>query len=549
MRRNIVNQAEARAKKRLCILATTVCLALILSSLSGTNLLANNYAHALTLGPYNLSPQLSPDLIKQNTVPNGTIIRPDFKAGTVIPGEYVVTLKNDSVPVVEPSPSGLVIRPNETALQSSVRYLEKNKIDVINTFDFNQSGVALVIQTPQPTAASPTGGGPGATGITTEFTLAKAKSILAPAQPQAIGDRVPVTNGEKFCEIATFAKRIDTCEVNRRGSVSSTIASSTQIVPTGVQRIEAYNASTHLDFGNRNAVVVIMDTGVSPHPDLNLNQALSKSFIGDNLDNWNHGSHVAGIVAAKDNNFGVRGVAPGAEIISVKVLDPNAPNRPGGTSTFLAGLQYIANLAQTLHKRIAVNLSVTLGANSDALNLAIANAVKEGVVFVAAAGNSGIDATTSWPGSIERNNAIVVSAIGDSDGKCGGLGPVIDVQNHEGPLGFLNSDDSFAQVFSNYGSRIDLAAPGVNILSTGNDKSYHLDTGTSMAAPHVTGGALLYLIENPTATPLEVENGLVNISVPSTTIPMCSGDTFGYFTGDVDGIPERALNVKSLFIH
>jgi subtilisin family serine protease len=507
--------------------------------------LSQNYANASTLSRF--SPQnLDQELTDLQT--NSTTLKNEFKAGNAISGEYLITFQNDSIPIVEPSPEGLTLSEEETALQSNIEYLENNSIRVKQGYNFSESGVALLIKTPQPSTSL---GGPVDIGGETsnEFTVSQAKKIFAPAEPTGVGDSRPLTNADEFCDVAEFSN-IETCEVNRMGSVSASIELTSQILPTGMLRIGAYNitTTTPLDFANNNTVAIVMDTGVSPHSDLNLNQTLSKSFIGNDRDNWNHGSHVAGIIGAKDNGFGIRGVAPGVEIISVKVLDPNAPNRPGGTSTFLSGLQYIANLADILNKHIVVNLSITLGARSDALNLAIQNAVDKGVLFVAAAGNSAIDASSVWPGSITpADNAILVSAIGDSDGKCGGIGPILKIQSPSGPVGVSNPDDRFGIAFSNYGSSIDLAAPGINILSTGNDQLYHLDSGTSMAAPHVTGAALLYFIKNPAFGPTDVKNDLINNSVPSTVIPLCTGTDLGYFIGDVDSIPERMVNVQKIF--
>ena len=129
-------------------------------------------------------------------------------------------------------------------------------------------------------------------------------------------------------------------------------------------------------------------------------------------------------------------------------------------------------------------------------------------------------------------DVLSVSAIGDSDGQCGSEGP--EMENS----GKTVADDSFA-FFSNYGPDVKLAAPGVNVFSTYNGSSYALDSGTSMAAPHVTGAAALYKAQFPDATPAEVIANLTSSgSLPNT---LCEGGPRGYFTGDVDGVNEPLL--------
>jgi subtilisin len=100
------------------------------------------------------------------------------------------------------------------------------------------------------------------------------------------------------------------------------------------------------------------------------------------------------------------------------------------------------------------------------------------------------------------------------------------------------SDDSFAY-FSNFGPVVKIAAPGVNILSTLNGTDYGVDSGTSMAAPHVAGAAALYKAENPHATPQQIMNMVLNSSSKPTTA--CHGGPEGYFSGDVDTLKEPLL--------
>jgi subtilisin len=127
-----------------------------------------------------------------------------------------------------------------------------------------------------------------------------------------------------------------------------------------------------------------------------------------------------------------------------------------------------------------------------------------------------------------------VSAIGDSDGECGGSGPELTSASSNSTI----ADDSFA-FFSNYGPSVKIAAPGVNILSTYKDSGYAIDSGTSMAAPYVTGAAALYKAQHPYATPSEVMAAVLGSgSLPNTD---CDGGAHGYFTGDSDNLHEPLL--------
>ena len=219
-----------------------------------------------------------------------------------------------------------------------------------------------------------------------------------------------------------------------------------------------------------NADIAILDTGIDMnHPDLNV--YAQKTFVAGTStanDDNGHGTHVAGIAAAKDNSIGVVGVAPGARLWAVKVLDSSGA---GALSDVIAGIDYITGHANEID---VVNMSFGCQCDSTALNSAVNNAVSAGITFVAAAGNNGQDASAFSPAS--NPNVIAVGAIADSDGRCGGLGPSTQYGN----------DDTFA-TFSNYGPKVTIAAPGVNILSTYYGGSYTTLSGTSMAAPHVAG--------------------------------------------------------------
>jgi subtilisin family serine protease len=229
-----------------------------------------------------------------------------------------------------------------------------------------------------------------------------------------------------------------------------------QTVPTGLRRCDADAVPGLITGGNvtTDADVAVIDTGLdATHPDLNV-QAQGVRFytnrkqqlLTDNKwqDDHGHGTHVGGIIAARDNGIGVVGVAPGARLWAVKVLDSGG----GGTvSTVLGGIDWVVQRAGTI--KIA-NMSLG-GGFSQAINDAVKAGTSAGIVFVVAAGNSGDDAANYSPAS--EPTALTVSALDDNDGLPGGLG---------GLTMWGEYDDTLAQ-FSNYGQIVDVCAPGVAI--------------------------------------------------------------------------------------
>lgn len=305
-----------------------------------------------------------------------------------------------------------------------------------------------------------------------------------------------------------------------------------QTMPTGINRIDADLSSTKSGDGSGSVDVdiAIIDTGIDlDHPDLNVYK--QKSFVKGKRtadDDNGHGSHVAGTVAAKDGSSGVVGVSPGAKLWAVKVLDRNGS---GSMSAVIAGVDYVTQNAASIE---VANMSLGCKCTSISLNTAISNSVAAGVTYAVAAGNNAENASSFSPAN--HPDVITVSAIADSDGKCGGLGPSTS----------YGADDTFA-TFSNYGSTIELAAPGVKIYSTYKGGAYATMSGTSMAAPHVAGAAGLYKASNPTASPLEVLDALTSsASISTTTCDATLNDGRGYFSGDKDSAAEPLLHVGTL---
>jgi subtilisin family serine protease len=209
------------------------------------------------------------------------------------------------------------------------------------------------------------------------------------------------------------------------------------------------------------ATAWVLDTGIAyGHPDLNIDTARSRSFVRDtNPSDFNgHGTHVAGTIAARNNTIGVIGVAPGARVVSVRVLDRRGS---GTTSGVIRGVDYVGAAGQAGD---VANMSLGGGA-SQALDDAVIAAAARGIRFALAAGNESSHANTSSPGRANGANVYTVSA--------------------------FQIGDRLAS-FSNYGNPpVDFSEPGVSIKSTWLNGGYNTISGTSMATPHLAG-LLLY---------------------------------------------------------
>lgn len=302
-----------------------------------------------------------------------------------------------------------------------------------------------------------------------------------------------------------------------------------QSLPTGIDRINAELDPAAMIDGIDDPMdvdIAILDTGIDlDHPDLNVFKHTYCKIQGRNTrcvdgdsgadDGNSHGTHVGGIAAAIDNDTGVVGVAPGARLWAIKVLEDDGN---GSGSQILAGVDYVAANADEIE---VANMSLTGDGSFQPLNDAISNAVNAGVVFTLAAGNAGKDVSQVFPAG--HPDAITVSALEDFDGDPGGLASD-------------SRDDTFAG-FSNYGSGIDIMAPGRGIRSTVPGGVLGNKSGTSMAAPHVAGAAALYRLQNPGAGPATVKAALL---AAGDTTP-CANSTDGTCADDPDGIQEPLL--------
>jgi serine protease len=223
-------------------------------------------------------------------------------------------------------------------------------------------------------------------------------------------------------------------------------------------------------------VAYVIDTGIYPnHNDFGGRASIGIDIVNDgNQGDCNgHGTHVAGIIGGTSY-----GVAKQVELVSVRVFNCSGT---GTISGVIAGVDWVTGNATT---PAVANMSLTNGA-STALDAAVTNSINSGITYIVAAGNSALNACNYSPARIP--SAITVGATSKTDDR---------------------------PSWSNYGNCLDLFAPGVNIKSLwiGSQSATKIVSGTSMAAPHVTGVAALILEENPTANPENVLNTIIEKS-------------------------------------
>jgi type VII secretion-associated serine protease mycosin len=225
--------------------------------------------------------------------------------------------------------------------------------------------------------------------------------------------------------------------------------------------------------------VAVVDSGSGPHPDLAANLLVGKTYFGlvespdgNDVDLQGHGTHVAGIIGASSNNgIGGAGIAPNAKILPIHVLDDNGQ---GDARDVASGVRFAADSGAKV-----INLSLGGATESTTLTQAISYATEKGALVIAAAGNGGPTSAPKWPAALDLT--IAVTAIDSA-----------------------NRPASFNQ----RGDYIDLAAPGVSIVSTANG-DYVTQSGTSMAAGFVAGAAALLFAAEPRVTNTQVREILL----------------------------------------
>lgn len=253
--------------------------------------------------------------------------------------------------------------------------------------------------------------------------------------------------------------------------------------------------------GNENVIVAVIDSGVDgTHPEFK-GQLLSgwdltvkPPVAGGNVDGYGHGTHVAGVIGAKENNgIGISGIAPGCKILPIRIFD-----NMGHSSE---GIAAAAIIWATDHGAKVINASWGSPIPGEAFHEAVKYALEKDVVLVAAVGNSGNNDPDSagYPG--KSPGAIGVAATTDIDGWAS---------------------------FSTYGDQVDMAAPGKGILSTyplSKGNGYRIMEGTSMAAPTVTAAVALVRSQYPNLNGKQVKDKLEKTAkdVISTGFDVYSG--------------------------
>lgn len=345
--------------------------------------------------------------------------------GEIIPGKYIVVLRDNAIPAL--------------AYKSSMTYSERNSITLSASKDLVKELTGEQLEA----------------GITYSNALVGFAGPLSENMVNHLKDdpRVLSVEPDRIVALAKPTKSPGNGKGKggKGGGGGSTQPS--QSTPWGITRVNGGVTTS-------SAKAWIIDSGIDlDHPDLNVDVANSQTFLGGSStpdDQNGHGTHVAGTIAAINNTIGVVGVAPGSTVVAVRVLNAYGS---GSLSGVLAGVDYVKLNAGS---NDVANMSLGGGISSTLDNAVLSASAS--CKFVLAAGNNAEDANNHSPARQNGSNIYTVSAMG--------------------------SGDTWAS-FSNYGSPVDYIEPGVSVYSCYLNGGYATASGTSMAAPHLTGILLL----------------------------------------------------------
>ncbi|WP_084468317.1 S8 family serine peptidase [Actinokineospora inagensis] len=264
------------------------------------------------------------------------------------------------------------------------------------------------------------------------------------------------------------------------------------------QRTQPLDSSYHYSTTATNVTAYVVDTGIRvTHEDFGGRAVWGTNTTGDGKDEdcEGHGSHVAGTIGGTDY-----GVAKGVKLVAVKVLDCDGEGTSEGVA---AGLDWV--VANHVSGPAVANLSLGGDAPDQVIEDAVRRTIADGVITSVAAGNQNEDACAHSPARVPE--ALTVASVDEGDQRSS---------------------------FANYGSCVDLFAPGEYIwsASNGSDTDFALLSGTSMATPHVSGAAALLLARDPALTQAQLAGGLLLDATPDVV-------------GDPQGSPNRLLIVNT----